>query len=153
MKEDSITRLIQSFVISQIPYIAAFHNWFSAEKTKINNLIKKMYKVALGIPIKHESLFKVRTSQHTGGIHRSTTNISGGTTTRTTTGWNIPRKLGMNYHNQYGEKRTITREIHEKLLVANIPKNMHPGYNKGRRTSRAEKMIQLYGVRQQSRLR
>lgn len=116
MKEESI-RLILSFVISQITYIAAFHNWFSAEKNKINNLIKKVYKVALEVPIKHGSLSKVRTSQYTGGTHRSTTNISGGTTTKTTTGWHILSKLGMNYHNQYGEKRTIMREIREKLLV------------------------------------
>lgn len=44
MKEESIIRLIQSFVISQITYIAAFHNWFAAEKTKINNLIKRCTK-------------------------------------------------------------------------------------------------------------
>lgn len=51
MKEEIIIRLIQSFVISQITYIAAFHNWFAAEKTKNNNLIIEVYKLALGIPI------------------------------------------------------------------------------------------------------
>lgn len=36
MKEASVIRLIHSFVISHITYVAAYHNWYSAEKAKLN---------------------------------------------------------------------------------------------------------------------
>lgn len=50
MKEENVIRLIHSFVVSHIAYVAAYHNWYVAEKNKINTLIRKTYKIALGLP-------------------------------------------------------------------------------------------------------
>lgn len=49
MREGHVIRLIQAFVISQITYTAAFHNWTVAERNKLNALIRKAYKCALGL--------------------------------------------------------------------------------------------------------
>ncbi|KAG0443022.1 hypothetical protein HPB47_015372 [Ixodes persulcatus] len=50
MKEESMIRLVQSFAISHIAYVAAFHKWTLAERNKIDALIRKVYKIALGLP-------------------------------------------------------------------------------------------------------
>lgn len=49
MREGSVIRLIQAFAISQITYTAPFHKWKVAEKDKLNALIRKTYKFALGL--------------------------------------------------------------------------------------------------------
>lgn len=49
MKEESLTRLVQSFAVSHITYVAAFHNWRPRERNKIDATICKAYKVALGL--------------------------------------------------------------------------------------------------------
>ncbi|XP_077547993.1 uncharacterized protein LOC144160638 [Haemaphysalis longicornis] len=49
MKEESLMRLVQSFAISHVTYVAAFHNWRQCERNKINVLIRKAYKAALGL--------------------------------------------------------------------------------------------------------
>ncbi|XP_065281367.1 uncharacterized protein [Dermacentor albipictus] len=49
MKEESLIRLVHSFVISHVTYVAAFHNWMQCEQNKINALIRRPYKAALGL--------------------------------------------------------------------------------------------------------
>ncbi|KAG0419682.1 hypothetical protein HPB47_003942 [Ixodes persulcatus] len=50
MKEESMIRLVQSIAISHIAYVAAFHKWTLAVRNKIDALIRKVYKIALGLP-------------------------------------------------------------------------------------------------------
>lgn len=97
-KEECIIWLIQSFVINQITYTAVFHNWFSGEKTKINNLIRQVYKVAIGISISRSAdLFLSLQLQNTLDELTEAQQISQAVRlTKTTTGRNILRKLGMN---------------------------------------------------------
>nr|XP_037272802.1 uncharacterized protein LOC119164688 [Rhipicephalus microplus] len=49
MREDSLLRLTQLFAVSHISYVASFHNWKAAEKIKIDAMIRKAYKTALGL--------------------------------------------------------------------------------------------------------
>lgn len=49
MKEASLTRLVQSFAVSHIAYVAAFHNWKVHERNRINVLIRRAYKATLGL--------------------------------------------------------------------------------------------------------
>lgn len=49
MKEENLTRLVQSFVISHIAYMAAFNNWRPSERAKIDAVTRKAYKMALGL--------------------------------------------------------------------------------------------------------
>lgn len=50
LRESNMLRLIQAFAISHLSYVAAFHNWTVVECAKINALIRKVYKAALGLP-------------------------------------------------------------------------------------------------------
>lgn len=50
IKEENLTRLIHSFVLCHIAYVAAFHKWMKSEKNKLNILIRRAYKTALGLP-------------------------------------------------------------------------------------------------------
>lgn len=65
MREASLTRLIHSFVMCHIAYVAAFHNWYKGEEAKINVLIRRVYKIAStrSTPVhQHSPLAPVRSS-------------------------------------------------------------------------------------------
>lgn len=49
MKEASLLRLVQSFAVSHVAYVAAFHDWKAAERKKLDAIIRKAYKAALGL--------------------------------------------------------------------------------------------------------
>ncbi|XP_077530679.1 uncharacterized protein LOC144142785 [Haemaphysalis longicornis] len=49
MKEASLLRLIQSFAISHVAYVAAYHHWKTPERAKIDAAMRKTYKAALGL--------------------------------------------------------------------------------------------------------
>lgn len=48
MQEGSLMRLVQSLAISHLAYVAAYLNWMAAEN-KLNCMIRKVYKNALGL--------------------------------------------------------------------------------------------------------
>lgn len=49
MQENNLLKLVQSFAISHVAYVAAFHDWSAAESGKVDALIRKAYKMALGL--------------------------------------------------------------------------------------------------------
>uniref|UniRef100_L7M070 Putative tick transposon n=1 Tax=Rhipicephalus pulchellus TaxID=72859 RepID=L7M070_RHIPC len=147
MKEWSILRLIHSFVLSHITYVAAYHRWFAAEKTKLNGLIRRVYKQALGLRQStstelllqlglHNTLEELIEAQQVSQYERLS---------NTKAGRHILDSLGISYHTQHGIKYDIPREIRTKLVMPPLPKNMHPEHNKGRRISRARAMLQSFG--------
>lgn len=96
MKEENLMRLVQSFVISHVAYVAAFHNWRACEKAKIEATIRKAYKTALGLIRStntdklaalgvHNTLDEIAEAQKTAQFER----LSG-----TRTGRYILRRLG-----------------------------------------------------------
>ncbi|XP_037526368.1 uncharacterized protein LOC119403510 [Rhipicephalus sanguineus] len=107
MKEDSVMRLIHSFVISHVTYVAAFHNWTVTEREKLNTLIRKTYKIALGLP---ESTSTTRLLQL--GVYNTLEEIADAQRVSqlermslTATGRYILQKLGLNYHVQHGQNK------------------------------------------------
>ncbi|XP_070380945.1 uncharacterized protein [Dermacentor albipictus] len=50
MKEENFIRLIHSFVLYHIVYVAAFYKWIKSEKNKLDILIRRAYKTPLGLP-------------------------------------------------------------------------------------------------------
>lgn len=147
MKEESLIRLIHSFVICHITYVAAFHTWYKAEKTKLDIIIRGAYKLALGVPNNtstellfqlglHNTLDELIEAQRQAHLERLTL---------TETGRHILTKLGITYHRQHGDKHPIPGRIRAWLHADPIPKNMHPEYNKERRKARAASLIKAYG--------
>ncbi|KAH8036716.1 hypothetical protein HPB51_004230 [Rhipicephalus microplus] len=49
MREESLIRLIQFFIISHVAYVASYHRWLQHERNKINAIIRRAYKAALGL--------------------------------------------------------------------------------------------------------
>ncbi|KAG0413581.1 hypothetical protein HPB47_009273 [Ixodes persulcatus] len=135
MKEESLIRLVHSFVICH------------AEKTKLDIIIRGAYKLALGLPNStstelllqlglHSTLDELIEAQRRSQLERLTL---------TETGRHILTKLGITYHRQHGDKHPIPRDVQTWLHADPIPKNMHPEYNKERRKARAASLIKAYG--------
>lgn len=71
MKEDNLLRLINAFVLCHFTYTISMHNWLRAERDKLNALIRKVVKRALGLPIRThtEDLLKL-------GVHNTAEEIA-----------------------------------------------------------------------------
>lgn len=147
LREANLTRLIHSFVMCHIAYVAAFHNWYRGEESKINVLIRKVYKIALGLPEStsthrllqlglHNTLSEIAEAQRTSQLERLAA---------TSTGRQIMDNLGIRYHTQQGQKFAVPAEIREKLRVEPIPRNVHPEHNRGRREARARALLHTHG--------
>nr|XP_037276004.1 uncharacterized protein LOC119168713 [Rhipicephalus microplus] len=98
MREDSLLRLTQSFAVSHISYVASFHNLKAAEKIKIDAMIRKPYKTALGLyPYTntermlalgvHNTLEEIAEAQRKAQYHRLS---------QTRTGRAILKRIGIN---------------------------------------------------------
>lgn len=152
LREENLLRLLQSFVVSHVAYVGAFHRWQQHEKDKINAAIRKAYKSALGL------LGCTRNSALAGlGVHNTLDEISEaqrisqlvrlGTTT---TGRSILQAAGMNPLGTAEDadgppQGKIDRQLLQGLVVPPLPKNMHPTHDVERRTARAKALAHTYG--------
>ncbi|KAG0410656.1 hypothetical protein HPB47_012235 [Ixodes persulcatus] len=121
IKEESLTRLVQSFAVGHITYVAAFHNWRPSERNKIDATIRKTYKAALGLLGStstenfmalgvHNTLDEIAEAQRTANLERLT---------ETRTGRQILRDLGL--EPREGKQQTnvpIPDSINRKLKGA-----------------------------------
>lgn len=97
MREANLLRLVQSFVVSHISYVGAFHKWRRHERDRINAAIRKAYKAALGLLGStsndalarlgvHNTLEEISEAQRTAQLNRLAT---------TNAGREILRKIGL----------------------------------------------------------
>lgn len=147
MKEASLLRLIQSFAISHVAYVAAYHHWKTPERAKIDAAIRKTYKAALGLLDStstarllelgiHNTLDEIAEAHRTAQLERLST---------TRTGRSILDRLG--YASRAvstSSTRPLPDAVTRRLRVNPIPKNMHPEYNHDRRVARAKALTELY---------
>lgn len=140
LQESNLIRLIQTFILSRLAYATPFLSLKTDEKTKINNMIRKVYKQALGIPITtpnnkfdalglHNTLSELIEAQQTSQLERLT---------KSNTGRQILRKLNIGYDAQHVAKKEIKPEIRTQIYVPPLPRNMHPIHNQERRMERAK---------------
>lgn len=153
MKEANLLRLVQSFVVSHIAYVAAFHNWQAAERRKIAALIHKAYKAALGLYActrtdkllelgVHNTLEEIAEAQQTAQLERLTT---------TRTGRYILQRLGLRPQQQPRQLQSdhaasLPKGTLERLYVHPLPKHMHSEHNKERRLARARALTSTYAA-------
>ncbi|KAG0436736.1 hypothetical protein HPB47_017784 [Ixodes persulcatus] len=109
-----------------------------AEKAKLDCLIRKSYKRALGLPDSnsndrfvalglHNTVKKIMEAQRLSQMERLT---------RSATGRHILRSLGIRYDSQTGPKCTVPTQVRTVLLIQPIPEHMHPIHHEGRRSAR-----------------
>lgn len=147
MKEGNLLRLVQAFVISRIVYVASYLRWHSSERYKLDCLIRKIYKQAIGLSIttSNDSLLQL-------GLHNTLDELIEAQRiaqyerlSKTKTGRQILDRLGITYHTQHGVKVDMPRHIRGVITVLPIPKNMHPAHHQGRRESRARDIQKKFG--------
>lgn len=147
MKERSTLKLVQSFVISHLAYVAAFHNWTTAERNKLDALIRRAYKAALGLYNHtntqnmldlglHNTLSEIIEAQATAQIARLET---------TRTGRAILVAVGHETRLRESRRRMpLARSARDSIRVAPIPRHMNPTENHERRLARARTLAETY---------
>ncbi|XP_070389211.1 uncharacterized protein [Dermacentor albipictus] len=139
MKENNLVRLVQAFVISRIVYVTPSLNLQVAEKTKIDGIIRRSFKQAIGLPINtsNDRLLAL-------GVHNTLEELIEAhmiaqyeRLLQTPTGRHILNKLKVTYASQYGTKVDIPHDIRKQLIIPPLPKNMHPEHHRERREERA----------------
>lgn len=148
LKEDNLLRLVNAFALCHLSYAVSMHNWLKSEWTKLDAIVKKTVKKALGLPIRTrtENLLKL-------GVHNSAAEIAEAQErsqlarlSGTTTGRRILAELGLNPTSDSGDDYArIPKAALEEITVAPIPRNIHPVHNEGRRTSRAKSLLKQLG--------
>ncbi|KAG0429885.1 hypothetical protein HPB47_023198 [Ixodes persulcatus] len=140
MKESSLMRLVQAFVMSRLAYVVPFMRLGVAEKSKLECIVRKAYKRALGLPDStsneklaalgvHNTIDELIEAQKTAQLERLT---------RSAAGRHILKSLGLRYETQRGEKVDVPLHIREMLHISPIPKHMHPQHDAKRREARAK---------------
>ncbi|XP_050051467.1 uncharacterized protein [Dermacentor andersoni] len=143
MREESLIRLVQSFVISHVAYVAAYRRRLQHEGNKLNVLIRRAYKTALGL---FESTSTTRLLQL--GIHNTLEEIAEAQWTSqlerlsmTKAGRKILDDLGIRRSNEVEMRLPVPEEVQRQTRIDPIPKNTNPEFNKGRRAARAKALI------------
>lgn len=152
MREANLLRLVQSFVVSHISYVGAFHKWRRHERDRINAAIRKAYKAALGLLGStsndalarlgvHNTLEEISEAQRTAQLNRLAT---------TNAGREILRKIGLrppqaeSYGLETPAHERINKEVVRKLVILPLPRNVHPERNEERRRARAKVLIETH---------
>lgn len=139
VKEHNLVQLIQAFVVSRIVYVTPYLKLQVAEKQKIECIIKKAYKQALGLPIttsneKFEALGMHNTLDELIEAHMIAQYER---LAQSNTGRHILHKLAITYAGQSGNKYDIPKETRERIIIPPLPRNMHPEHHRERRNARA----------------
>lgn len=147
MKEQDTLRLVQAFVISRITYATPYATLKSCEHKKLDVLIRKSYKQALGLPpnTSNEKLLAL-------GLHNTLDELIEAHLTSqqqrlaiTQTGRKLLHHLGYPPRQPETSTEDIPKEIRSNMEVAPIPRNMHPEHHEGRRTARVRWLEKIYG--------
>ncbi|XP_077529144.1 uncharacterized protein LOC144141464 [Haemaphysalis longicornis] len=143
MKEDNLLRLINAFVLCHFTYTISMHNWLRAERDKLNALIRKVVKRALGLPIRThtEDLLKLGLHNTAEEIAEAQERAQLARLNTTAAGKRILEELGYPSAGSSRSSTPIPRCIREKFIVAPVPRNVHPVNNEGRRKARAAAIL------------
>lgn len=147
MKETSLLRLVQSFAISHVAYVGAFHFWKTQERDRINAAIRKTYKAALGLLNSasterllqlgiHNTLEEIGEAQRAAQLERLST---------TKTGRHILERLGLGERAAAAaDSRSLPAETLRRLKIPPLPRNVNPERNQERRAARARVLTETY---------
>lgn len=148
LKEADTCRILQAMLTSRITYGAPYLALKPQETAKIDTLIRKAYKSALGLPAYtstdrllqlglHNTLSELIEAHTTSQLHRLQI---------TATGRHLLGRLG---HPTAPTPETfcnLSTQAQAVIHVLPIPKHMHPVFNAGRRQHRARLLLKKYGA-------
>lgn len=150
MREANLLRLVHSFVLSRVTYAVPYLKLVRTEKDKIEILIRKGVKTALGLPpnTSMDKILSLGVSNTLDEMCEAKLVTQYLRLLRSNTGRAILRKLG--YAPQTTSKRVvgIPSEFRSTLRIPPIPRNMHPTHNEERRKSRARRLQVMLSQKQ-----
>ncbi|KAG0433393.1 hypothetical protein HPB47_019964 [Ixodes persulcatus] len=140
MREGNLMPLVQAFVMSRLTYVVPFMRLGVAEKSKLECIVRKAYKRALGLPDStsneklaglgvHNTIDELIEAQRTAQPERLT---------KSATGRHILNSHGFRYETQRGEKVDVPLHIREMLQISPTLKRRHPVHDAKRREARAQ---------------
>ncbi|XP_075534882.1 uncharacterized protein LOC142570380 [Dermacentor variabilis] len=150
MKEANLLRLAQAFVISRIVYVAPYLKLSSVERNKLEIIIRKSVKVALGLPPNTPTgkLMKLGVSNTLEELIQAAVTAQHQRLHGSKTGRKILEKLGYEPKHEQVHSGDIPRHIRDKIKIPPLPRNMNPAFHDGRRKDRAEALQARYTCRQ-----
>lgn len=149
--EADLLRLEQAFSTSKITFSLPYLQLTRPEEDKVNALIRKLYKFALGVPstASTERLLATGTLNTFSELAEAHLTAQYQRLSNTYTGRHILNSLNIAPAPMTKEKFNIPYHIHENFDIPPLPKNMHPVHHEHRRRHRAkatsEKVLQLQG--------
>lgn len=146
MKEKELLQIIQAFVLSRFTYALPYLHLLQSERAQLNRLLRKAYKVALGLPRNtstehllslglHNTLEELLEAHLTAQIHR----LQGSRTGR----W-ILANIDHVVSPTGNDPAVIPPNIRKKFLIKPLPKNMLASHHDGRRKARAKFLQKTY---------
>lgn len=149
MKEANLLRLFQAFVISRVLFVAPYLKLGKAEKDKIDIILRKGIKTALGLPPNTPTVKLLRL-----GVSNTLDELIEGATVsqhqrllRSKTGRKIMERLGFEPSQCSKQTDIVPRPIRNRLMIPPLPKNMHPVFHEGRRKNRTMALQAKFGGR------
>lgn len=141
--EANLMRLFHAFLMSHINYIAAAHRWERKEQRKLDAIIRKCVKKVLGLPNNtneeklkalgmHNTFNEIAEAQQTAQAARLSSSKAGR---------RILEFLGCEPTLVADKKIQLPAKLREQITVSQIPRNVHPLYNVGRRVARARSLL------------
>lgn len=143
MGEKGLLRLIQAFVVPHISYLAPFLALDAVKLDKLNKKMRKLYKVALGIPVGtnnqrleemgiHNTIEEIIEAQRVSHTERLM---------HTSTGRKVLQDIGHIITN--GVDRTAIPGVC-LLDIRPLPRHMHPDEHQERRLARAKALTTIH---------
>lgn len=140
LKEPDLIKMVQALLVSRILYAAPYLRLTRGDREKIDVMIKKAYKQALGLPVytPNEKLMAL-------GVHNTYMELASAhlasqreRLAETRTGRAVLGSLRIPVPHTMEKTEKLPKEIRAQLSFSPIPKNMHSEINKGRREARAK---------------
>ncbi|KAG0410944.1 hypothetical protein HPB47_011919 [Ixodes persulcatus] len=128
MRKHCAIRLGLAYAISRITYVAPYLKWLASERNKVECMIRKAFKRAVGIPVNastdrflelglNNTLRELIEAHDVAQYERLS---------KSKTGRHILESLDVTYHAQCGEMTAVPTPVRDRLIVPPLPKNMHP---------------------------
>ncbi|KAM7296684.1 uncharacterized protein ISCGN_021841 [Ixodes scapularis] len=146
IREAGVMRMVQAFVLSHIMYVAPYLRWRAGEKNKLDAMVRRAYKSALGLYAftstkklemlgVHNTIGEIVEAHRASQIQRLE---------RTAAGRGFLRRVGL-LAEDASDGGGLTGEVMKNVRVRPVPRHMHPVRDKGRREARAPALFRLYG--------
>ncbi|KAM7303998.1 hypothetical protein ISCGN_013898 [Ixodes scapularis] len=146
IREAGVMRMVQAFVLSHIMYVTPYLRWRAGEKNKLDAMVRRAYKSALGLYAftstkklemlgVHNTIGEIVEAHRASQIQRLE---------RTPAGRGVLRRVGM-LAEDASDGGGLTGEVMKNVRVRPVPRHMHPVRDKGRREARAQALFRLYG--------